>query len=341
MKDDGTGGLTGNFLPEDPDAVDALRLAEVLERVESGRAPDLDPTEDPALSHLLLTAMRVRSELGAITDERAFNSFHHRSRAAILHSLEPAPRVVPFYRRSRVMAPFAAAAAAAALAFAVLSPSLTPSGEPVDAMATNLTPRTTTEELDRLALAIADIQERAQSGQPVSAPLLRAVSEGTAHFANIIEQSPERMTKEAVTTYIQAAQNGQNVLKSVTVDQDAQGALVAAQRAAKDGVVVAGRFLNSAATETGTPAAAGTAGTTATATPSATPSATPTGTATGTGTPASTATPSATPTGSATPTATGGSATGTGTGTPAATETGTSTPAAGVTPTGEPSDIVR
>ena len=39
MTDDGTGNLTGNYLPEDPDTADALRLAEVLERVESGRAP--------------------------------------------------------------------------------------------------------------------------------------------------------------------------------------------------------------------------------------------------------------------------------------------------------------
>ncbi|MDA0302263.1 MAG: hypothetical protein O2822_07025, partial [Chloroflexi bacterium] len=246
MKDDGTGGLTGNFLPEDPDTVDALRLAEVLERVESGRAPGLDPTEDPALSHLLLTAMRVRSELGTINNERAFQSFRTRSRAAILHSLEPSPRVVPFYRRPRILAPFAAVAAAAAIAMASFGPSLLANDQPSTAVATNLTPRSTSEELDRLAVAIADIQERTQSGQLVPAPLLRAVSEGTARVANIIEQSPERVSKETVTTYIQAAQNGQNVLKSVTVAQDAEGALAAAQRAANDGVVVAGRFLNAA-----------------------------------------------------------------------------------------------
>lgn len=316
MKDHGTGGLTGNFLPEDPDTVDALRLADVLERVESGRAPDLDPTEDPALSDLLLTVMRVRSELGAISDEHAFQSFHTRSRAAILHSLEPNRRVVPFFRRPRILAPLAAVAAAAAIAISGFGATLLPGRTPSSQVATNLTPRSTTEELDRLAVAIADIQERAQTGQPVSAPLLRAVSEGTARVANIIEQSPERVSKETVTTYIQAAQTGQNVLKSVTVDQDAQGALAAAQRAAKDGVVVAGRFLNA----TGTPTPTATGSSTPTATGTATPTATPTGT------PTATSTPTATPGASATPSATG---------TPGASTTPTPKP------TEPPSDVVR
>ena len=326
MKDDGTGGLTGNFLPEDPDTVDALRLAEVLERVETGRAPDLDPTEDPALSHLLLTAMRVRSELGAISDERAFQSFHTRSRAAILHSLEPNRRVVPFFRRPRILAPLVAVAAAAAIAISAFGATLLPGRTPSSQVATNLTPRTTTEELDRLAVAIADIQERAQTGQPVSAPLLRAVSEGTARVANIIEQSPDRVSKETVTTYIQAAQTGQNVLKSVTVDQDAQGALAAAQRAAKDGVVVAGRFLN--ATSTPTPTATGTATASPTATGTATPTATATGTPTGTPTasPTATSTPTGTPSAGATPSATG---------TPGASTTPTPKP------TDPPSDVIR
>ena len=283
------GGMTGPFLPEDPDTVDALRLAEVLERVESGRAPDLDPTEDPALAHLLVTAMRVRAEMGTISDDHAFNSFHTRSRAAILHSLEGSRRVVPFYRRSRLLAPLAAAAAAAAIAIFSFAPSLQGGEAPSNgAAATNLTARSTTEELDRLATAIADIQERAQSAQPVPAPLLRAVSEGTARVANIIEQNPEQVSKEAVTTYIQAARNGQNVLQVVTVEQDAQGALAAAQRASRDGVVVAGRFLTNN-------------GGTATATPTGTATATGTPTATGTATGTPTASPTATPTGSATP----------------------------------------
>ena len=325
MTDDGAGKLTGNFLPEDPDTADALRLAEVLERVESGRAPDLDPTEDPALSYLLLTAMRVRADLGTVNDERAFQSFHIRSRAVILHSLEPqhAARpinVVPFNRRALIFAPFAAVAAAAAIALTVFAPPLTTgtttgSGDP--AVATNLTARTTNEELDRLAIAIADIQTRSRSGQTVPAPLLRAVSEGTARVANIIEQSPASVSKETVATYIQAAQNGQNVLKSVTVaDQDAQGALAAAQRASRDAVVVAGRFLS--ATPTATPTVAPTA--TASPTPSATPAATQTVTPTATATPDGTPTPTASPTAKASPPA---------------------TPTPSASPTATPSDIVR
>ena len=278
MTDDATGDSmtdnfrpAGGFLPGDADAVetaDALRLAEILERVEAGDAPDLDPTEDPSLADLLVTATRARLELGTVGDERAFRSFHTRSRAAILHTLEPRSKVVPFTRRARVLAPFAAVAAAAAIAISALGPSTLPnplSGSPsgrgaTDASVTNLTPRTTVEELYRLAIAIADLQERAQSGQSVPAPLLRAVSEGTARVANLIEQSPERVSKETVTTYIQAAQNGQhvlNTLSTLTVDQDAQGALAAAQRAARDGVVVAARFLNPAGTPSGTVQATG------------------------------------------------------------------------------------
>ena len=74
------------------------------------------------------------------------------------------------------------------------------------------------------------------------------MSEGTARVANIIEQNPERVSKETVASYIQTAQTSQTVLKSVTVDDDAQGALAVAQRATRDGVVVASRFLNASGT---------------------------------------------------------------------------------------------
>lgn len=302
MRDGEPGAMTDSFLPEDAETADALRLADVLERVEAGRAPDLDPTEDPALTDLLLTAMRARAELGTVGDERSFQSFRGRSRAAILHSLERPAKVVPFYRRSRILAPIAAAAAAAAIVLSAFSSGILPgrgaSGTSGN-VATNLTPRTTTEELDRLSSAIADIQERQQSGQSVPAPLLRAVSEGTARVANIIEQSPERVSKETVASYIQTAQTSQTVLKSLTVDDDAQGALAAAQRASRDGVVVASRFLNASGTPTATATATGTPTPTATGTPTATPTGSPTPTATGT--PAPSTTPSATPTPGATP----------------------------------------
>lgn len=314
MRDGEPGNMTGSFLPEDAEIADALRLADVLERVEAGRAPDLDPTEDPALTDLLLTAMRARADLGTVRDERAFQSFRGRSRAAILHSLERPAKVLPFYRRSRILAPVAAAAAAAAIVLSAFSSGILPGrGTPgtSDNVATNLTPRTTTEEIDRLSVAIADIQERQQSGQSVPAPLLRAVSEGTARVANIIEQNPERVSKETVASYIQTAQTSQTVLKSVTVDDDAQGALAVAQRATRDGVVVASRFLNA----------------------SGTPTATATGTAKPTGTPIASPTPTGTPTGSPTPGATSTPA-------PSATPGGTPTPTPSATP--DPgSDIVR
>lgn len=126
MRDEGTAGLAGEFLPGDPEAVEAHRLAEVLARVEAGHAPDVDPTEDPALASLLSIATRARAEMGTLSDERAFHSFHARSRAAILHSLERPAQVVPFRRRASIAAPFAAVAAAAAIVIGVFSPALRP-----------------------------------------------------------------------------------------------------------------------------------------------------------------------------------------------------------------------
>ena len=151
-------------------------------------------------------------------------------------------RAIPFPRRTRLLAPFAATAAAAAVLVGVFAPSTVSVGRTTGPeTVANLTPEIASSDLERLAGAIADIQSHANSGQPVPAPLLRAVSEGTARVANIIEQSPERVSKETVASYIQTAQTGQTVLSSLTVDPNAQGALAAAQRAARDGVVEIGR----------------------------------------------------------------------------------------------------
>lgn len=298
--------LSGGIAEEQPqDAAalsDALRLADALERAEVGLAIDLDPTEDPALAGLIAIAHDMRGPIAQATDSQSFRSFHHRSRAAILHALEAhtvearrAPVVTAFRpRASRLWFTLAGTAAAAAIGLSVLGgPGVSPApgGE-------NLTVASTTDELDRIAVALASIQQHSARGENAPALLLRDVIEGSARMSNLIEQRPDVISREAVTAYQQAVQNGSQVLEGATAGPGAEGALAAAQRAAKDGAVVATRYL--ATKPTATPAATSTPAATATATgtPSATSTPAPTATATATGTSA------ATPTGTATPTAT-------------------------------------
>lgn len=283
--------LMGGMAEEQPlDAAalsDALRLADALDRIEAGLAIDLDPTEDPALVGLVATAQEMRGPIHQATDTHSFRSFHHRSRAAIIHALEEdrAPVVTPFrLRASRLWFSLAGTAAAAAIGLLVIGGpgiSTAPGGE-------NLTVASTTDELDRIAVALASIQQHSARGEAVPAPLLRDVIEGSARMSNLIEQRPDVISREAVTAYQQAVQSGAQVLNGATAGPGAEGALAAAQRAAKDGDVVATRYL---ATQTTTPAPAA-------ATPAATPTSTATATATPTGTPKAspTATPTASPT---------------------------------------------
>lgn len=303
--------------PDDGELLDAVRLAEALERVDEGQPSGIDPIEDPQLAGLVETAALLRSELRVPTEDHAFQSFRTRSRAAVLHALEQdqAPRVTPM-RRTRFLAPFAAGAAAASL---VLAGAWAAISTPIDigdeVVAQNMTPRSTADELDRLATVIADIQTRTQSGLPVPALLLREVSEGTARMAQTIEERPEQVTKETVAAYGNATEAGENVLRGVTVEEDAAGALAAAQRASRDGSVVAAQYLSSTDEATATPDATDTVEPASTGTPTETPTATPTGTATetpegeetatGDETPAGEETTTGSPTPTATPTATG------------------------------------
>ena len=324
--------LTSGLAEEQPvDAAalaDALRFADALELAEAGRAVDIDPREDPALAGMLSMVSALRGPIAEATDGQSFRSFHHRSRAAILHSLEaervPAvPANVSTFRvrASRLWYGLAGTAAAAAIGLLALGNPSTGTGTPGGE---NLTVASTTDELDRMAVAIANIQQRSERGESVPAPLLREVVETSARMSNLIEQRPDVISRQAVTTYATAVAAGAQVLETATAGPGAEGALAAAQRAAKDGAVVATRFLATqpTATPTGTP----------TATPTGTPTATPTGTPTSTPTGTPTATPTGTPT--STPTST---PTGTPTGTP------TSTPTASPTPTATPDDgeIIR
>ena len=289
--------LTSGLAEEQPaDAAalaDALRFADALERAEAGLHVDIDPREDPALAGMLGMVSALRGPIAETTDGQSFRSFHHRSRAAILHSLEvhtvearrvPANISTFRVRTSRLWYGLAGTAAAAAIGLLALgNPSAgtgTPGGE-------NLTVTSTTDELDRMAVALATIQQHNKRGESVPAPLLHEVVETSARMSNLIEQRPDVISRQAVTIYATAVAAGAQVLETATAGPGADGALAAAQRAAKDGAVVATRFLaiQPTATPTGT----------ATATPTATPTGTPTASPTGTPTSTPLSTPTKTP----------------------------------------------
>lgn len=271
------------------DIAEVMRLDEALARLESGHTLDLDRREDPALVALLDTAGGVRHALGDATDTQAFHSFHQRSRAALLHQLEvdARPETVIMWRRGRLLTGLGAAAASIALfGFTLGGGTLSIDADPAPS---NLTAARSESELFRLSQTLNDIQQRTALGQSVPAPLLHSVVENAASMASAIESNPTRFERSDVVAFAQAVQASAAVLDTVTPETGAEGALTAAQRAARDGVVVATRFLEDEPTATATPEA------TATPDASATPSATPDASATPTATPDPSATPTATP----------------------------------------------
>ena len=91
-------------------------------------------------------------------------------------------------------------------------------------------------------LALVEINERAGGGELVDASLLQIITAGTASLAARIEDEPDTLTDQAVITYIQAAATGRTVLSQAAVAPENEAALVAAQRAAQDGVEVASNY---------------------------------------------------------------------------------------------------
>ncbi|MFA7297653.1 MAG: hypothetical protein WC211_10805 [Dehalococcoidia bacterium] len=289
--------------------LEAMRLADVLDALDTGAPTPMSATEDPELASLVQTAGLLRDGMAASTETTSFQSYRARSRAYILHTLEEQHRaaeaarhaaqrrdgLVPFVRRRwAVLAPVAAAAAVAAFTLATTDVGA-PTGGSSDggaAVASNRTAASTDAELDRIRQAVELLNMRAQRGEPVDASLLRTITETSSAVANKIEAAPQLVSREHVATYQRALTQSTTVLTTVQPAAGSEDALAAAQRATQDGVVAAARYLGTDATPSAT----------ATAKPSATPK--PATTPTATAAPSATATPTAAP--SATPTATPG-----------------------------------
>ena len=75
---------SSDFLDEE--SVQAARLDESLNKLISHGESDIDSREDPELSELLAVGEVLRNAADDVTARSSFNSFHMRSRAAILHA---------------------------------------------------------------------------------------------------------------------------------------------------------------------------------------------------------------------------------------------------------------
>jgi hypothetical protein len=294
--------------------VEALRLADALVTLELGGTPDISTAEDPELASLIRTVGFLRADAQEATQTASYLSYHARSRAYVLHTLEqraPAPQpmsietarsletrrgilshIDPFLQRHRrwtFATPIAAAAAAAALFFFGVPAAAPADGEPRPAVASNQTAATADAELARIQFTLATIANRSANGQTVDATLLRTVTETTSAVANRIETAPQTISREHVANYQRTVATGNFVLGAAQPTAGSEDALAAAQRATQDGSVTAARFLGAdEATPTTVAPRPSVAATATPPAPSVTPTATPTYTSTA---PTPTATP--------------------------------------------------
>src|SRR5690349_15014095 len=70
------------------EAAEVQRLADLLEALDAGEPPAVNGREDPELAALVSTTALLRQHIADATGSASFESYHARSRAYILHTLE-------------------------------------------------------------------------------------------------------------------------------------------------------------------------------------------------------------------------------------------------------------
>ena len=266
-----------DLLGLEPDAVEALRLSDALERHASGAALDLDPREDPVLTSLVQTAVAISDTFDRSTTTEAFERFHHRTRAnvaaAVAGAGQPAaaqsnaPRPSLLQRWNGIVTAAGAAAAASIATFVVTvaalgnnapvaplvaeMPAADAGSEPAvaavapaqpDEAAVNLTSLSLDGQLDLWLDTLLQVAALTADGQPVDGPLLRTLTDATASVTRQIEREPEAVNGASVFVTYQAAFSSQQTLDGVTANEADQPALDTAQLAADQAFVVAARF---------------------------------------------------------------------------------------------------
>ena len=277
-----SGSARPDLLGLEPDQIEAARLSDILSAIELGQAPDLDPTEDPALASLEQTASVLRSSLAAASAHASFRSFHERSRARLL-AATPRPRrlaVIEAPRESllqRWNGLFASIASAGAASIATLivtviaiggGSSATPAGtvqstEPSPDVAApeaavsanvpaveigpqrvNLTALSINEQVTHYVDLLERLAALKDEGLSADENLLRDLAETGATVKRTIEQNPDVTGTDAFVA-MHTTFAGNQALREATVANEAdQQVLDTAQATAEGAYVIAARFLN-------------------------------------------------------------------------------------------------
>lgn len=277
-----SGAARPDLLGLEPDQIEAARLSDILSAVELGQAPDLDPTEDPALASLEQTASMLRSSLAAASAHASFRSFHERSRTRVLLAT-PRPRREPVVEAAResllqrwngLFTSIASAGAASIATFIVTiiaiggGSSAAPAGTvqspepPPDAVApeamvsangpavergperVNLTALSINEQVTHYVDLLERLAALKNDGQPADENLLRDLAETGATVKRSIEQNPDVTGADAFVA-MHTTFAGNQALREATVANEAdQQVLDTAQATAEGAYVTAARFLN-------------------------------------------------------------------------------------------------
>ena len=344
----GNAGIDDAELVSDEELTDALRFAEVLDRMAVGGGVDLDPREDPTLAALTTVAAQLDDNAREATSTPRYASYRARSREYLLgriererearHAPQPAREEpsrgfgIPFLRLN-VLTHFASAAAAAVvvLAFVVMAggsespapapeqvaavdppvaqpdpqpaaaadrvnpadaeadplpPVTLPSNEPssvevVDQFTTALDPRPVTpvpqpltvattstqpptvistrppavitaqpvvartlpEQLAYIDTLLSGLTVVVERDLPVSALLLRELTESIAAVAYHIESNPDSVTSTQVVAYIHSAAQTRMLLAAAVADEGGEASLSAARSVAQSAVTTASWYL--------------------------------------------------------------------------------------------------
>jgi hypothetical protein len=228
------------------ETVEVRRFADSLAALEAGRELDIDPSEDPELSELVVTSLAVTNTIHAATATPRFESYRYRSRAAILGRLYPAnptPEPRHFWQRRwlNFLAPVASAAAAAVLtlAFVIATDDPTPvypttavserpETLPGDSQSVS---SSLLDRIEKIQLQLLELERRTNDGELVSADFLRALTEQHATVAADIARAepgslPDGIATSAFSTTITSAA----ILEDAKADPDSLGALEAARQ---------------------------------------------------------------------------------------------------------------
>lgn len=260
----------------DAEQNESVRLSEILGAAERGELPELDPTEDPILTSLQVTATSLRSSLESATARASFEIFHERSRRRVMAAtprrpveVTPAEQSESLLQRWNGLFTSVTSAAAAAVATFVVTVLAVGGGAPTDPLAAvqttddspvsavaeatdasesqvNLTALSVDGQINRYRTLLDRLNELTDGGQPADAGLLREIADTSATVARTIVEQPGTVSGATAWDAYHATFDAQQALSEASVATDSdQVALDTAQVVADGAFVSAARYLES------------------------------------------------------------------------------------------------